>query len=146
MLKMDDSKVTWWWHDIITGSFADDWPYGIFNIYFKITFSPQEMYQGDQNPFIKTMMISGEFTCDFDSIKNYPFGDQNCSFSFFLKETGILTAHNISYIGDTMSGQYKVAKNAWSLVCFKRPLGEHVKSEQLSLCVVWVLLRRDLFR
>ena len=117
-----------------------------FYISFKLIFSPQELYQGDQNPFIKTLIISGEFTCDFDSIKNYPFGDQNCTFTFFLRETGVLRAQNISYIGDTMSGQYKVAKNAWTIVCFKTPIGEYEESEQLSMCNVWVLLRRDLFR
>ena len=117
-----------------------------FHISFKLIFSPQELYQGDQNPFIKTLMISGEFTCNFDSIKNYPFGDQNCTFTFFLRDTGVLRAQKLSYIGDTMSGQYKVAENAWSIVCFKTPIGEYEESEQLSMCNVWVLLRRDIFR
>ena len=40
----NDWRVTWWWHnDIMLGSFADDWPYGIFHyhLFNEIKYSVQ---------------------------------------------------------------------------------------------------------
>ena len=44
-----------------------------------------ETYFGKYNPFFLDLWIQAKFVCDFDSIKQYPFGEQTCSFSYGLE-------------------------------------------------------------
>ena len=87
------------------------------------------------------MPSSGEFSCSFDNIRNYPFGVQNCSFRFFLKNAvfGKLTptADTVSYSGPRDISQYVV--KGWQFECHDGT------AEAVSVCRVSLLLKR-LFR
>ena len=43
-----------------------------------------ETYNGKKNSFFMHHWIQAKFICDFDSIKQYPFGEQTCSFTYGL--------------------------------------------------------------
>ena len=42
-----------------------------------------EVYDGAENPIIADFLQQAKFQCSFNS-QDYPFGDQNCSFSLLL--------------------------------------------------------------
>ena len=44
-----------------------------------------ETYFGESNSFFMEHWIQAKFVCDFDSIKQYPFGEQICSITYGLK-------------------------------------------------------------
>ena len=70
-------------------------------------FPPSDFYKGVENSFIKDSLHKAEFSCSFDNIRNYPFGKQNCSFSFFLIKTPAkLRPGNLHYQGSKDIGQY----------------------------------------
>ena len=41
--------------------------------------------QGYENPLEMDTLAKGTFICSFQNITNYPFGEQYCAFSFFIK-------------------------------------------------------------
>ena len=44
-----------------------------------------ESFKGSENPIHMLDILVGEFICGFDEIiRNYPFGNGNCSFQFFI--------------------------------------------------------------
>ena len=51
-----------------------------------------ETYYGESNSFIIKHWIQAKFVCDFDSIKQYPFGEQICSIIYGLRlaEAGLI--------------------------------------------------------
>ena len=45
-----------------------------------------ESFKGSENPIHMLDILVGEFICGFDEIiRNYPFGNGNCSFQFFIQ-------------------------------------------------------------
>ena len=48
---------------------------------------PREVYKGRENALNLNIEERFQFSCSFDNIKNYPFGLQSCSLSFFIKGT-----------------------------------------------------------
>merc|ERR1712066_1203423 len=89
-------------------------------------------------------LISAEFICSFDSVKTYPYGNQNCSFSFFLTGSGKLKPGYVSYQGATEVGQYQISSEAWSIKCNPlRNLNNCRNCEIVKLCTVSVFLNRN---
>ena len=108
---------------------------------------PKEMYKGVENRFLMDILIDAEFSCSFDSVKTYPYGDQNCSFSFFLMGSGKLNPGYVSYQGSLEVGQYQVGPNAWSIECYVLRNFNHCRNCQtLKICTVSVFLNRNLWR
>ena len=108
---------------------------------------PREVYKGADNKFLMDTLISAQFICNFDSVKTYPYGDQNCSFSFFLTGSGKLTPGYVSYQGTTEVGQYQISSTAWSIKCFVlRNLDNCRNCETIKVCTVSVNLNRNLLR
>ena len=107
-----------------------------------------EIYKGEENPFIKDSLHQAEFTCSFDNIENYPFGRQNCSFGFFLtKTTAKLVAGNITYQKAQKIGQYVISDHAWSLSCSQENqivIKGCLDCDPISPCKVTVMLERNL--
>ena len=64
---------------------------------------------------ILSLNFSAEFSCTFDNIKYYPFGHQNCSFTFFSENSANLLPGYISYRGDRQTGEYNI--DNWVLTC-----------------------------
>ena len=113
-------------------------------------FLQREVYKGNENPFAKDSLYQAEFVCSFDNIENYPFGSQNCSFSFFLTQTAAkLVAGNISYQGSKNIGQYVIAgEDAWTLSCSqeeKIPIKGCPRCDPIATCKVTVMLKRNIF-
>ena len=44
-----------------------------------------ELYSGEFNTINFQTLNQAQFVCFFDNINMYPFGDQKCSMSFFIK-------------------------------------------------------------
>ena len=49
------------------------------------TLNIREVYEGSENPFNMLLEKRIKFTCLFDNIKFYPFGEQVCSLLFYLQ-------------------------------------------------------------
>ena len=49
-----------------------------------------EVYDGAENPIIADFLQQAKFQCSFNS-QDYPFGDQNCSFSLLLIGSRVAT-------------------------------------------------------
>ena len=108
---------------------------------------PKEMYKGADNRYLMDILISSEFICSFDSVKTYPYGDQNCSFNFFLTSSGKLLPGYVSYQGSAEVGQYQISGKAWTITCFPmRNLNNCRNCEPVRLCTVSVFLNRNLLR
>ena len=108
---------------------------------------PMEIYKGANNKFLMDSLISAQFICNFDSVKTYPYGDQNCSFSFFLTGSGKLTPGYVSYQGTTEVGQYQISPTAWSINCYVlRNLNHCRNCKAVKVCTVSVFLNRNLWR
>ena len=108
---------------------------------------PKEMYKGAENRYLMDSLISAEFICSFDSVKTYPYGDQNCSFSFFLTGSGQLLPGEVSYQGEAEVGQYQISPEAWTIKCYPlRNLNNCRNCEAVKLCTVSVFLNRNLWR
>ena len=43
-----------------------------------------EIYEGSQSPIIITSKKKMKFSCSFENIKQYPFGNQKCSMYFYI--------------------------------------------------------------
>ena len=82
-------------------------------------------------------MNSAEFSCSFDKISLYPFGYQNCSFTFFSEQSGNLVPGMVNYLGSRKSGEYKI--DTWYLTCSTITRGTECKDCEVSL-VLWFLL------
>ena len=48
---------------------------------------PREVYEGRENPLNLNIEERFKFSCSFDNIKNFPFGQQTCALSVFIKGT-----------------------------------------------------------
>ena len=108
---------------------------------------PEEIYKGADNKYLMDHLISAEFICSFDSVKTYPYGNQNCSFSFFLTGSGKLKPGYVSYQGAAEVGQYQISSRAWSIKCNPlRNLNNCRNCEIIRLCTVSVYLNRNLWR
>ena len=108
---------------------------------------PKEMYKGADNKFLMDSLISAQFNCNFNSVKTYPYGDQNCSFSFFLTGSGKLTPGYVSYQGTSEVGQYQISPTAWSIECNQLRNQNNCRNcETVKLCTVSVFLNRIIWR
>ena len=75
-----------------------------------------ETYEGKENPFKLTIEERVQFSCTFDNIKNYPFGQQKCFLEMRMIETDFaLNSLQIQFIlqhvnneGPTVVGQYVI--------------------------------------
>ena len=43
-----------------------------------------EIYEGSQSPIVIKSKKKMKFSCSFENIKQYPFGDQKCSMYFYI--------------------------------------------------------------
>ena len=108
---------------------------------------PNEVYKGADNKFLMDTLISAQFICNFDSVKTYPYGDQICSFSFFLTGSGKLTPGYVSYQGTSEVGQYQISPTAWSIECNQLRNQNNCRNcETVKLCTVSVFLNRNIWR
>ena len=55
---------------------------------------PREVYEGTENSLNFNIEERFQFSCSFDNIKNYPFGQQTCSLNIFVKGTD----NNLTYL------------------------------------------------
>ena len=46
--------------------------------------SVHEIYSGTENKIYYSILSQATFSCPFNSIKNYPFGDEECNFDFYI--------------------------------------------------------------
>ena len=46
-----------------------------------------ETYDGAENPIHYKLIYQGDFVCDFDGIRMYPFGINGCYFRIYLRKT-----------------------------------------------------------
>ena len=106
---------------------------------------PTELYEGSKNTFMMDVlhrytffkrklldfMSSAEFSCSFDMISLYPFGHQNCSFTFFCEQSGNLTPGGVTYLGSSQTGQYQIDK--WYLTCSTITRGEDCNNCEVSI-------------
>ena len=110
---------------------------------------PKEMYKGIENRFLMEALIDAQFSCSFDSVKTYPYGDQICSFRFFLTGAGKLNPGYVSYQGKPEVGQYQIGSNAWSIECngnVMRNMNHCRNCQTVKVCTVSVFLNRNLQR
>ena len=108
---------------------------------------PKEMYKGTENRYLMDTLISAKFICSFDSVITYPYGDQSCSFSFFLTGSGQMLPGDVSYQGEAEVGQYQISPEAWTIKCYPlRNLNNCRNCDAVKLCTVSVFLKRNLWR
>ena len=108
---------------------------------------PKEMYKGTENKYLMDTLISAKFICSFDSVITYPYGDQSCSFSFFLTGSGQMLPGDVSYQGEAEVGQYQISPEAWTINCYPlRNLNNCRNCDAVKLCTVSVFLKRNLWR
>ena len=68
----------------------------------------REVYSGRHNPLKIFLERRKEFSCSFDNIKNFPFGQQNCFLQFQL--VGVNNKVSTEVVGDVLVvGQYLVS-------------------------------------
>ena len=48
--------------------------------------SVDEIYEGNENKVYYTILSQANFYCPFNSLKYYPFGDEQCKFEFYIRE------------------------------------------------------------
>ena len=114
-------------------------------IYDQLSSRLIEIYEGTKNTFMmdvlhrylwfkklhfKLFIYSAEFSCSFDKISLYPFGYQNCSFTFFSEQSGNLVPGMVNYLGSRKSGEYEIDK--WYLTCSKKTRGTECKYCEVS--------------
>ena len=92
-------------------------------------------------------------------IQFYPFGHQNCSFSFFSEQSGKLVPGIVSYLGSSQTGEYQI--DSWNLTCSKITRGQECINcevifegtcnansrrffQDISVCIATVTLTRNI--
>ena len=77
----------------------------------------REVYKGSENPFNIALEKRIKFTCLFDNIKFYPFGEQICSLQFYLQGADSnltnINPREIINKGQSEFGQYVI--QSWSM-------------------------------
>ena len=73
---------------------------------------PKEVYKGDECLITLVIKKRIQFSCAFENVINYPFGDQICSFSFYIQGTSnsltnLIPKKTIN-LGPSRLGQYFV--------------------------------------
>ena len=73
---------------------------------------PNEVYAGRENPFKIFIQERIQFSCSFDNIRNFPFGQQKCFLKFEVKGTSnfftTINPWQVVNKGPTVVGQYVV--------------------------------------
>ena len=81
------------------------------------TLNIREVYEGSENPFNMLLEKRIKFTCLFDNIKFYPFGEQICSLQFYLQGADSnltnINPREIINKGQSEFGQYVI--QSWSM-------------------------------
>ena len=77
--------------------------------------SVSEMYEGTENKIYYSLMSQATFSCPFNSIKYYPFGDEECQFKFYISGSDNrltnISQHQINLLIPDSSlevGRYKI--------------------------------------
>ena len=100
----------------------------------------EEIYDGATNPLQLRMDKRKLFSCSFEEIRNYPFGQQECGFHFFIEGTSNqltnLTADRLIVTQQKNVGQYKV--KGW------RIRESNYQATEMKGIRVSVILSRDL--
>ena len=63
-------------------------------------------------------------------ISLYPFGHQNCSFTFFCERSGNLVPGMVTYLGASQTGEYQI--DTWYLACSTITRGQDCKNCEVS--------------
>ena len=81
------------------------------------TLNIREVYEGSENPFNILLEKRIKFTCLFDNIRFYPFGEQVCSLKFYLEGADSnltnINPREILNKGQTEFGQYVI--KSWTM-------------------------------
>ena len=99
-----------------------------------------EVYAGEMNPFWLTTEKRKVFSCSFNNINSYPFGDQWCSFTFLIErssneETNLLLNHLKFEVFKI--GQYTIRNWKWENLRLAR-------GDKLKAVIVSLLLERKM--
>ena len=76
-----------------------------------------ELYRGEENPINILLEKRVKFTCMFRNIRNYPFGTEECSLSYYLQgnDNDLTRFHPQQIVdrGPEILGQYVIKR--WTL-------------------------------